>query len=90
MASIMSSRTSCSADGVEKRASSMVRTTMPAIFDSGIVTVSNASLLTGFGLPSPTQPTDAPPVCRGMRTLNGTLRKPAMRPRIVCGYAGAR
>ena len=65
MAAIRSLRTSSSADGVEKRASSWVMTQMTATFAHGTVIVSKASLLTGLLNPSPTQFAVAPAVCRG-------------------------
>ena len=45
----------------------------------------NAILLTGLDCSSPTHCAIDPDVCIGMLMLNGTLRKPGMRPRIVIG-----
>ena len=53
------------------------------------VTVSNAILVTGFGADSPTQLTEVPAVARGSEILNGTRRKPWMRPTIVAGRSTA-
>lgn len=58
---------------------------MPATFACASVKLENAKAETGFGALWPTQPAVEPPVCDGMRTLNGTRRKPLMRPMIVYG-----
>src|SRR5262249_32850740 len=78
-------RTTASADGLENRTSSSVSTTMPAALAQRIVIVVNAICETGFGAASPTQPTVVPDVVAGIWILNGTCRKPGMRPMIVAG-----
>src|SRR5262245_20492501 len=65
---IMSSRITASADGVELRASSSVITMIAAAFITPSVVVPNASLVTGFGAPWPTQEYVPPPVCDGTDT----------------------
>src|SRR5262245_23828317 len=67
---VRSSRISASADGDENRASSCVMTTMPAALAQRSVIEVNASWLTGFGAPSPTQPTVEPEDATGICTLN--------------------
>src|SRR6187402_3552441 len=53
---IMSARTSASADGFDSITSSLVRTMIPAAFETPSDVELNASLVTGFGLLSPTHP----------------------------------
>ena len=66
--SIMSLWTSSCADGVEIFTSSCVNAMMPAILVIPSVTVAVVSLLSGFGLPWPTQAYVPPAVCAGAIT----------------------
>ena len=63
---------------------------IPAAFVMPSVSELNASLVTGFGLASPTHPYVPPAVCDGTFVLNGTVRSPGIFPRIVAGRRSSR
>src|SRR5688500_8590869 len=79
------SRMVSAADGLEKRAGSWEITAMVASFLYFSVTESSEVAVRGFGAPSPTQFADPPFSWRGTRMLNGTRRRPGIRPTMVCG-----
>src|SRR5262245_531645 len=80
-----SSRTTVSAAGLENLTSSSVNTLIAAAFAHVNEIESKVIDVSGFGAASPTHPLVVPPVARGILTLNGTRRKPGMRPMIVSG-----
>src|SRR6516165_12266086 len=83
-------RTSISTEGLEKRANSEVTPMIAAILAKVSVTESNDSACAGLARPSPTHCAVITEVSRGIRELNGTLVRPGILPKNVCGTRNSR